>query len=1152
MALKLVFISGLSASATTEALTAALGPPLDALSNHPSPPFLVRRFNPSTTKTPSLPHAALILASAELAQLFLKNHGRHLQSRRGGGSGIFAGERELRFAPWRDDRRPPKEAIEWWKKRKNGGGARGKSSKSGNGAAEWEQQDPVPVLSYAFGYFRGEEVFVTGDKATPVGATIAYEVLRGQPYLVLRMQDADPTSDRIILAPLDTIESIQSRKKRSDLFVTYRHPPTIETKRRDEEGSRGHPRRRVHAALAGNSLRISFASAAERNVIVLRAKRENLLVGDGTLKISKPPNAAAIIRERLAVLPFPVAFQLESLRHGALLDESQLLELLPASKNLVSRRGEDAAERILVRLGNRLAEMQRAPVAISLLDDSDSEIEVIDSGSIPSLGTIGRAKYLTQNEIKAVLRTEEEDYCRTPSPFSDLDATLHSRHVVLHPTRITLFGPLRGDSNRITRLYGEKNASHFLRVSFREESSDNIRSIRGCDVEELIRSRFASAMRSGLDLGGRRFDFLAWSSSSIKEHTSFFVTSFPDSSGTIINAHTIRSSLGDFDKIQKIPDIESLDPVTGNISCHTDGVGLISRSLAKEVDKAYSDSLSPSQRRRRVKPSVFQIRLGGSKGLLQVDATLEGHALLLRPSMTKYESKSLTLDICDVNNRPLPAFLNRPLISLLEGLGVAPSTFQDLQQKTLDEIKRSKTSFSIGATYVEEMGLAQASRLAQTLRLLAVRLPRASSCEPFLEECLNLVASYAHRELKYRGRIPLPGSWNLIGVADPTGEYLQPGEVYACIHEPGKDPVYLEGPIAISRSPTMHPGDIQLVRAVGKIPDGAFTRFASVKNCVVFSTRGPRSMPSCLGGGDLDGDLYLLITTPSLFPTQWHPPASYEASRMKLLDRDATSFTVVILEERTGQVATAHLALADAKGLLSPECLELAEWHSDAVDYVKSGTPVPKDAIPFVSKRPDFMCSTGKASDEESYYESKKVLGVLFRSIGDAKLTSTTSRAALHNTPSLDPGGALTVAIELGLRPFLESTTPTAKLLEEMKKLMSLFIGELRVICRLHGSITEEEAFVGIHAGDGARETRSQRDAAMRMRERTGALFDALRREVGGGEEKGMVWRAKRAWAAWTLAKETGGSKRTPFGVCSFAWLSMGILLESLEALEDA
>lgn len=115
--------------------------------------------------------------------------------------------------------------------------------------------------------------------------------------------------------------------------------------------------------------------------------------------------------------------------------------------------------------------------------------------------------------------------------------------------------------------------------------------------------------------------------------------------------------------------------------------------------------------------------------------------------------------------------------------------------------------------------------------------------------------------MKHRGRIPLgPHNFNLVGVSDHSG-YLQEGEVYVCISEPGKSSEYISGNVAISRSPTMHPGDIQvrsfiaglgalglnsiypsqLVRAIGRIPPEASERARAIKglrNCIVFSSRG--------------------------------------------------------------------------------------------------------------------------------------------------------------------------------------------------------------------------------------------------------------------------------------------------------------------------
>jgi len=47
---------------------------------------------------------------------------------------------------------------------------------------------------------------------------------------------------------------------------------------------------------------------------------------------------------------------------------------------------------------------------------------------------------------------------------------------------------------------------------------------------------------------------------------------------------------------------------------------------------------------------------------------------------------------------------------------------------------------------------------------------------------------------------------------------------------------YLKGSIMISKSPTIHPGDVQIVEAIGEPPAGSPLR--ELVNCVVFSQKG--------------------------------------------------------------------------------------------------------------------------------------------------------------------------------------------------------------------------------------------------------------------------------------------------------------------------
>jgi len=61
--------------------------------------------------------------------------------------------------------------------------------------------------------------------------------------------------------------------------------------------------------------------------------------------------------------------------------------------------------------------------------------------------------------------------------------------------------------------------------------------------------------------------------------------------------------------------------------------------------------------------------------------------------------------------------------------------------------------------------------------------------------------------------------------------------------------------------------------------------------CTPLLSAGRRPLPSCLGGGDLDGDEYNLIPLndlPRFKPTRQEPPAKYDKAPRKTLDRHST------------------------------------------------------------------------------------------------------------------------------------------------------------------------------------------------------------------------------------------------------------------------
>lgn len=113
---------------------------------------------------------------------------------------------------------------------------------------------------------------------------------------------------------------------------------------------------------------------------------------------------------------------------------------------------------------------------------------------------------------------------------------------------------------------------------------------------------------------------------------------------------------------------------------------------------------------------------------------------------------------------------------------------------------------------------------------------------------------------------------------------------------------------------------------------------------------------------------------------------NYVAPKSVQLDRRVEIFDVMdffvsyIQNDRLGLIANAHIVHADKQpgGIFSKECLLLAELHSVAVDFAKSGLPavLPRDIMPqsVQDQYPDYM---GKHRDIS--YASDSVLGKLYR-----------------------------------------------------------------------------------------------------------------------------------------------------------------------------
>jgi hypothetical protein len=206
--------------------------------------------------------------------------------------------------------------------------------------------------------------------------------------------------------------------------------------------------------------------------------------------------------------------------------------------------------------------------------------------------------------------------------------------------------------------------------------------------------------------------------------------------------------------------------------------------------------------------------------------------------MIKFDAPRTTnIEIARAFDRPGLYFLNRPLIMLLEGLGIPFDVFKKYQDKAVQETRAAAHSLSRAAALFEGHGLGTSYRLPSIMLSLEKLSMNSLPGNLFYEKMLEYAINHVLRLLKHYARIPVPGAWTLVGVAD-VHQYLGPKEIFACIKPVNGRTHYLEGPVLISRSPTIHPGDVMIVNAIGIPPPGSCFAIEPLPNSVVFSVLG--------------------------------------------------------------------------------------------------------------------------------------------------------------------------------------------------------------------------------------------------------------------------------------------------------------------------
>jgi RNA-dependent RNA polymerase len=531
------------------------------------------------------------------------------------------------------------------------------------------------------------------------------------------------------------------------------------------------------------------------------------------------------------------------------------------------------------------------------------------------------------------------------------------RKASITPTTIRFNSPTVETSNRVVRKYSHIQ-DRFLRVQFLEEC-ESYRVGKNQQINDQVWKRVERTLFQGIRIGDRYYEFLAFGSSQLRQCSAYFFCPTDH-----LSCDDIRAWMGQFDHIKcaakygarlgqcfsttrdikgvVIPHIRQVDDIMRNGQCFTDGVGLISEFLSKLIMGEMTLDVFD-------KPTAFQFRMGGCKGVLAVWPQAKGMEVHVRPSQEKFKSDFRGLEIVRCAARST-ATLNRQTIPLLECLGVPRQVFLKLLKDQINWFENAKHDNSVAIELLTKFVDENQSSLILA-ELLKAGFKTDGNQEPFALNIFNLWVSWSFRLLREKARIHVPKSAFVLGCVDESGTLRghsidtegsavkdedQLPQIFLQLTDPNHNgqTEIIKGVCIVGRNPSLHPGDIRVVQAVDA------PELRHLKDVVVFSSKGDKPVPSMLSGGDLDGDDFFIIWDAGLIPTEWnHRPMCYEAPAPKQLNRDVVVddlrkfFVNFMKNDVLALIAVSHLALADKHGPKSAICKQAATHFCVPLTY---------------------------------------------------------------------------------------------------------------------------------------------------------------------------------------------------------------------------
>lgn len=244
-----------------------------------------------------------------------------------------------------------------------------------------------------------------------------------------------------------------------------------------------------------------------------------------------------------------------------------------------------------------------------------------------------------------------------------------------------------------------------------------------------------------------------------------------------------------------------------------------------------------------------------------------------------------------------------------------------------------------------------------------------------------------------------------------------------------------------------------------------------------------------------------------------------------------------------------------------PRCIQLAELHSCAVDFQKSGIAADITSMPKAPHiRPDWSRGELGGKNNVDFYESQRALGVLYRNVELPSVRRRQQdRTALGPvySASQDLGPyeldqdlcdpiSLAIIEELKYyRIFLNLNTDLAN--DTILPLFKHYAYQLRSICANHSltsrPLTEEECLAGTISARTS-QPRRRNDNQAHLREQCTQLVDEIRDEL---REEGLEEWLTNTWVAWRISRREGGRA---FGAKTYGFIALGSMFEAFKAIK--